>query len=570
MASEESSYHDVTVIGAGWSGMAACKCMLEEGLTAVCLEAREDIGGVWLYSDDPNLTTVMKSTRATSSSSATEMSDFPMPKEIGEFPHNKDMMNYLRSYAVKFNLMPHIKVNSEVKVVKKEGDMWITTCITGQVYTSKYIIVATGANYSPNLEPRDTILKGFTGKIYHSQQIKMPIEEHRGQRLLVLGGGETSSDICTEWRDHMEFIYWSIPRGQHFFRKYTKLLPWGKPQALDKASSRIIENIAPFDQSKPGLGWVCKWTSGGSLLAYQGHGIPEWRNGASFFHAFINKSAHVLNVIDYEKLVPKGAIVECNGKEITFIDGTKQEFDVAIMATGYTVDFPFLPKQYAEQGLRDRLKLVFDVKDPTVAFVGLGRPVVGSIVAVSELQARWAARVWTNKIQFPSLDERQEIVQRDTKFWSNYFKDTSQRIQGLIEVYIYVKDISKHANLYPDYWALLKRNPRHWWTAISAPLSTSMLRLNEPEEADQSIATLKCHKNRSVNPVILLVALFLRLIWFDWWLEQLDVVKYSIQISSWWPKVRSLKALQAANYVWCLPKKVLFDPESDGAIAIRT
>ena len=260
--------------------MAACKCMLEEGLTVVCLEAREDIGGVWLYSDDPNLTTVMKSTCATSSSTTTEMSDFPMPKDIGEFPHNKDMMNYLRGYAAKFNLMPHIKVNSEVKVVTREGDMWITACIAGQVYTSKYIIVATGANYSPNLEPRDTILKGFTGKVYHSQQIKTPIEEHRGQRLLVLGGGETSSDICTEWRDQMEFIYWSIPRGQHFFRKYTKILPWGKPQVLDKATSRILSSTAPFDKSKPGLGWVCKWTAGGSLLAYQGHGIPEWRNDA--------------------------------------------------------------------------------------------------------------------------------------------------------------------------------------------------------------------------------------------------------------------------------------------------
>ena len=547
--------------------MAACKCVLEEGLTAVCLESREDIGGLWGYSDDPNLTTVMKTTRTTSSSTVTEMSDFPMPKEIGMFPHNTDIMNYLRAYAAKFNLMPHIKVNSEVKTVKKERDMWITTCTTGKVYTSKYLIVATGVHQAPNLEPRNTILNGFTGKVYHAQQIKIPIEEHRGQRLLVLGGGETSSDICTEWRNHAEFIYWSIPRGQHFFRKYAKVVPWNKPQALDKASSRIMKNLTPYDRSKPGLSWICKWTTGGSLLAYQGHGIPEWRNNAEFFHAFINKNGKVLDLIDYERLVPKGAIVECNGKEVTFVDGTKQEFDIAIMATGYTVEFPFLPKQYAEQGLRDRLKFVFDVDDPTMAFVGMVRPIVGSIVALSELQARWVARVWTNKIQLPSIEERQEIIQKDIKYWSNYFKDTSQRLQGLVEGYVYADDIAKCGGLYPDYWALLKRNPRRWWTAIMSPINAAAHRLNEPEYEDQCIATMESHMGGTLSPMILLLLVFFRLIWFDWWLDQLGYVKYRIQTSSWWPKVRSLKALQAANHVWCIPKKMLFDTESDATTA---
>ena len=68
MGNEGETYHDVTVIGAGWSGLVACKYMKEEGLSVVCIERKNDIGGVWLYSDDPNIPTVMKSTRCTSSS----------------------------------------------------------------------------------------------------------------------------------------------------------------------------------------------------------------------------------------------------------------------------------------------------------------------------------------------------------------------------------------------------------------------------------------------------------------------------------------------------------------------
>ena len=41
------TYHDVTVLGAGWSGLIAIKYMKEEGLTVVALERRDGIGGLW-------------------------------------------------------------------------------------------------------------------------------------------------------------------------------------------------------------------------------------------------------------------------------------------------------------------------------------------------------------------------------------------------------------------------------------------------------------------------------------------------------------------------------------------
>ena len=146
---KSSHHHDVTVIGAGWSGLVACKYMLEEGLSVVAIEKREGIGGVWRYSDDPSIPTVMKSTCCTSSTTVTEMSDFPMPEEIGMFPHNIDVREYLESYAKNFNLMPHIRLNTAVSEVKKEGETWHVTCSTGDTYTSTYLIVASGAHQTP-------------------------------------------------------------------------------------------------------------------------------------------------------------------------------------------------------------------------------------------------------------------------------------------------------------------------------------------------------------------------------------------------------------------------------------
>ena len=117
--------HDVTVLGVGWSGLLACKYMLEEGLAVVALEKREGIGGVWLYSDDPGISTVMQSTRTTSSSTVTEFSDFPMSDEMGPFPHHADVNKYLNAYADKFNLKPHIKLS--VNVEKHRENSYFTT-----------------------------------------------------------------------------------------------------------------------------------------------------------------------------------------------------------------------------------------------------------------------------------------------------------------------------------------------------------------------------------------------------------------------------------------------------------
>ena len=327
MASSESFHRDVIVIGAGWSGLVSCKYMLEEGLTVVTLDRKGDIGGVWLYTDDPTIPSVMKTTQCSSSSSFTEMSDYPMPEEIGMFPHHTDILEYLRMYTKKFNLQPHIQLNTTVERVERTGDGWKVSCSSGRVYTSTYLVIATGVVQHPNRDLEKTTLKEFSGTILHACAIKQPLEEFRNNRLLLLGGGETGSDICMDWYDHASVIYWSIPRGQHFFRKYSKSVPWGNRQALDKASSRLVKVISPFHRSKPGLSWMCKWTTNGSLLAYQGHGIPEWKNNSKFFEFFINKNGRVLNFVDYRRVIPKGGIAHCKGKQVTFIDGTMQEFD---------------------------------------------------------------------------------------------------------------------------------------------------------------------------------------------------------------------------------------------------
>jgi dimethylaniline monooxygenase (N-oxide forming) / hypotaurine monooxygenase len=54
----------VAVIGAGPAGLAAMKCLQEEGFLVTAFERRSDVGGLWRFSENPNFTSVTSSTKA--------------------------------------------------------------------------------------------------------------------------------------------------------------------------------------------------------------------------------------------------------------------------------------------------------------------------------------------------------------------------------------------------------------------------------------------------------------------------------------------------------------------------
>ena len=85
---EGISFFDVIVLGAGWSGLMACKYCLGEDLKTLVLEGRNSIGGVWSFTRDCRYGGVMTTTETTSSRCITEISDFPMPES---YPGSRPM-----------------------------------------------------------------------------------------------------------------------------------------------------------------------------------------------------------------------------------------------------------------------------------------------------------------------------------------------------------------------------------------------------------------------------------------------------------------------------------------------
>jgi cation diffusion facilitator CzcD-associated flavoprotein CzcO len=122
---------DVLIIGAGWSGLLACKYCLGEGLSTLVLESRDSIGGVWSFTTDRRFGGVMTTTETTSSRCITEISDFPMPEDYPDFPSHKEILTYLNDFCLHFDLYPHIRFGERVTELQKVGDAWHVRSLPG-------------------------------------------------------------------------------------------------------------------------------------------------------------------------------------------------------------------------------------------------------------------------------------------------------------------------------------------------------------------------------------------------------------------------------------------------------
>ena len=82
-----------------------------------------------------------------------------------------------------------------------------------------------------------------------------------------------------------------------------------------------------------------------------------------------------------------------------FEDGTKEDIDAVVFATGYSFSFPFLEdsvKVVENQVPLYKFMFPADLEKPTLAFIGYIQP-LGAIMPISEMQSRWATRVFKGK-----------------------------------------------------------------------------------------------------------------------------------------------------------------------------
>ena len=199
----------MALIGAGPVGLGMAKALLEHKIPYEELEADRELGGNWLHG-------VYETVHIISSRKTTEYADYPMPVDYPDFPSRQQMLDYLRDYAQKFQLTPHIQFNAKVVMALPLADgRWELELASGEKRIYKGLIVCNGHHWDRRFPkyPGE-----FAGEFMHSKDYRTPAQLI-GQRVLVIGGGNSACDIAAEAARVSKTARISLRRGYWFLPK---------------------------------------------------------------------------------------------------------------------------------------------------------------------------------------------------------------------------------------------------------------------------------------------------------------------------------------------------------------
>jgi hypothetical protein len=307
----------MALIGAGPVGLGMAKALLEHDIPYEQLEADDQLGGNWYHG-------VYDTVHIISSRKTTQYADYPMPAHYPDFPSRRQMLEYLRDYAEKFQLCAHIQFNTKVVMALPLPDgRWGVELASGEKRIYKGLVVCNGHHWDrrfPNYPGK------FAGEYIHSKDYRTP-SQLSGKRVLVIGGGNSACDIASEAARVGTGACISLRRGYWFLPKTLMGFP-----LVD-----LIKGWFPVWAQRIFLRTVLRIVFG----KYSNYGLPIPEHKIFEAHPTIN--SELLYYIKQGLIRPKPDITRFEATTVHFVDGTSEQFDVVVCATGYHVSFPFLP-----------------------------------------------------------------------------------------------------------------------------------------------------------------------------------------------------------------------------------
>ena len=316
------------IIGAGSSGLAAAKNLKAHGIPFDVFEKEDDVGGLWRY-HSPN-SSVYKSTHLISSKPLTEYTDFPLPEDYPDYPRHDQVLEYFRAYARHFGLYEHIRFNTAVERVERAEPGWAVTLAGGETRHYRGVIVANGHLWKPRYPDYPGT---FHGRVLHSKEYKTP-DILVDRRVLVVGAGNSGCDIAVESAQNAQRTFHSVRRGYYYIPKYL----FGKP--ADQVGEISLKLRLPLWLRRAVNLLLLKFLYGRP----EDFGLPKPDHKLFETHPIVNSQMYYY--LGHGDIVPKPDVQALCGERVRFKDGSEEEIDVIIYATGYEIAFPFLDKSY--------------------------------------------------------------------------------------------------------------------------------------------------------------------------------------------------------------------------------
>lgn len=306
------------VVGAGPSGLSMARALKASRIKYEQVEADDDVGGNWYHG-------AYKTANILSSRDVTEYPEWPMPEYYPDFPSQQQMYEYYKMYADHFGLRENIRFSTKlVMTIPVENNLWEAVFEDGSKKLYNGVLICNGHHWSRRYPSYEGLFKGET---FHSKDYKSP-DQLRDKRVLVVGAGNSAFDIASESARVGAKCYLSVRRGIWIFPKVFMGKPLsafrlGLPKFMKLKMAKLMLKMAIGNPEQ--------------------YGLPKPTIDIFDRHPTINTDT-LINIKN-GRIKVKPAIKKLHSNAVEFEDGTKEEVDTIVYATGFHVDFPFLPNE---------------------------------------------------------------------------------------------------------------------------------------------------------------------------------------------------------------------------------
>jgi cation diffusion facilitator CzcD-associated flavoprotein CzcO len=416
----------VCVIGAGVSGLTACKALADFRVPHTCFEASDEVGGNWYFQNPNGVSSAYRSLHIDISKPSISFRDFPMSERYPDYPHHAHIFEYLRDYADAFALRERIRFNARVQRAERgpAGGWRIVLAPSPQGQDGAEerfdaLLVCNGHHWSPR---HPSFPGAFSGPQIHSHDYidpSTPLQLH-GKRVLVVGIGNSAVDIVSELarKTVSDTVFLSTRSGAYVVPKYLFGKPTDQvvkpnpllPAALQRRMGRVLQRVLNGRMEDFGLP------------------TPNHR----FLDAHPTVSSELLGRLGSGDAVAKGDVAELLGDRVRFADGSVEAVDAIIYATGYDISFPFLDPALvsAPENVLPLYKRMLKPGIDDLAFIGLGQA-IPTIFPFAELQSKLAARWLSGDWAPPGDAEMEAEIPRDEALHTAHFVDKPRHTMQL-------------------------------------------------------------------------------------------------------------------------------------------
>lgn len=405
----------VAVIGAGVSGLVTAKTFKEKGHDVTIIERSHDLGGVW------ELSRSYPDVQTQSPKDLYRYTDKAMPDDYPEWPKGPQVHAYLDSYAQDFNLRPLVRFNTSVNTMARRADGAAGWTLTLEGADSKtthedfdFVAVCTGQFSEKNIishPGQDKFVKAG-GQVMHSSEYTDP-SIVQGKNVTVLGFSKSATDIAVNavksGAKSVTIVYlqsvWRVPyfigglinfKRILYIRKQEQMFPsWG---------------LNPMQKLAHIVGKPFVWANWRALEALLTMQLKLKKTGLKpdiKIEDEINCSVPIVTpglfdmIADGRIKAIKGTFKEYDGDSVILTGDERVKTDIAILAVGWKLGVPFLPKEFQEKlvekdGQYRLYRIIANPDLPDMGFVGFNSSFC--TVLCADLAANWLVRYADGKL----------------------------------------------------------------------------------------------------------------------------------------------------------------------------